>query len=132
MFMKQLLTKLTLFLLLVSGFSLVSSAQAVATPGNATISSDMVIQIDPAAPLIENYVFSIAAVPFKSEEAANRFFSMSRDNILNYTLDYTKKTVTVKLGLQFTEPRGWGVAEYNTYFGNLAERYRTTLSIVNE
>lgn len=130
--MKQILTKLSLFLLLVSGLTMVSSAQAVATPGTATISSDMVIQIDPAATLMENYTFSIAAIPFASEEAATRFFSMSRDNILNYTLDYEKKSVTVKLGLQYTEPRGWGVVEYNEYFGILAERYRTTLAIVNE
>lgn len=130
--MKQLLFRISLSLLLVSGLTIFASAQAVATPGNATISSDMVIQIDSAAPLMETYTFSIAGISFDNEEAATRFFSMSRDNILNYTLDFTKKTVTVKLGLQFTEPRGWGVTEYNAYFATLAERYRTTLAIVNE
>lgn len=129
--MKQLLYKISLSLLLVSTSFFYVSAQSPAV-GNASIDNNLIIQIDPDAPLMEEYTFSISPLSFKDETAANRFFSLCRDNILTYTLDYAQGTATVKLGLQFTEPRGWDVPAYNEYFAKVAERYRMTLSVVNE
>ncbi len=131
MHMKQLFYKISLSLLLVSAAFFYASAQAPAV-GTASIDANLVIQIDPTKPLMETYTFSISTMAFKDEAAANRFFSLCRDNILNYTLDYANKTATVKLGLQFTEPRGWDVNEYNEYFAKAAERYRMMLTVVNE
>lgn len=129
--MKQLLHKIALSLLLVSATFIAANAQAPAA-GNASIDANLVIQLDPNAPLVSVYTFPISTMAFKNEEAAVRYFSLCRDNILNYTVDYAAKTATVTLGLQFTEPRGWGLTEYNEYFAKVAERYRSTLAVVNE
>jgi len=127
--MKQFFTRhlLSVFLVVVSAVSTFAQAS-----GTATIDANMVISLNADAPLVSEYTFKIDKVGFKDEAAAVRFFGLCRDNIVNYTVNYVAGTATVTLGLQFTEPRGWGLAEYNNYFQTLAERYRTTLSIVNE
>lgn len=129
--MKQIIYKFALSLLLVSASFIYASAQAV-TPGHATIDESLVIRLDTNTPLTADYSFSISTMSFKDEAAAVRYFSMCRDNILTYTVDYAARTATVHLALEWMEPRGWDVAEYNEYFGKLAERYRTTLAVVNE
>lgn len=129
--MKQLLQKLTVILLLVSATSLTAWAQ---TPdkGKATIADNMVIRLDTESPLVSDYSFSISAIAFKDAAAAERFFSLCRDNLMTYTVDYAAKVATVHLMLAYTEPRGWGITEYNEYFAKVGERYRSTLEVVNE
>ncbi len=131
MLMKQLLQKLTFSLLLVSAVTFMASAQ---TPdrGNATIDANMVIHLDETQPLVADYSFSFSAIAFKNEAAATRFFGLCRDNIVSYNLDWAAKTATVHIALEYMEPRGWDIVKYNDYFSKLAERYRTTLSVVNE
>lgn len=129
--MKQLLQKLTVLLLLVSATTLTSWAQAPGR-GTATIANNMVIHLDTEAPLVADYSFSISAISFKDAAAAERFFSLCRDNLMTYTVDYASKVATVHLMLEFTEPRGWGVNEYNEYFTKVGERFRQTLTVVND
>lgn len=131
MLMKQLLQKLTVILLLVSAVNLTSSAQAPVR-GEATIADNMVIRLDTESPLVADYSFSISAIAFKDAAAADRFFGLCRDNLMTYTVDYATNVATVHLMLEYTEPRGWGITEYNEYFAKLGERYRSTLGVVNE
>ena len=129
--MKQTVQKLTLSLLLVFATATLVTAQ---TPekGKATITSDLVILLDAATPLVADYVFDISPIAFKDQAAAERYFSLCRDNIVSYTLDYDKKLATVHIALELMEPRGWDLVEYNEYFVKLSERYRSTLVVVNE
>lgn len=129
--MKQTVQKLTLSLLLVFATATLVTAQ---TPekGKATITSDLVILLDAATPLVADYVFDISPIAFKDQAAAERYFSLCRDNIVSYTLDYDKKLATVHIALELMEPRGWDLVEYNEYFVKLSERYRSTLAVVNE
>ena len=129
--MKQILQKLAFSLLLVSATATMVTAQ---TPdvGKATINSDMVIILDESTPLVADYVFDISKISFKSKEATERYFSLCRDNILNYTVNYDTKMATIHLMLEFMEPRGWDVKEYNEYLSKLGERYRSTIQVVNE
>ena len=129
--MKQLIYKISLSLLLVSASFLYASAQAP-TPGHAAIDANLVISLDTDAPLTADYTFSISTMSFKDEAAAVRYFSLCRDNILTYTVDYAARTATVHIALEWMEPRGWDVAQYNEYFAKVAERYRNTLAVVNE
>lgn len=129
--MKQYLRKLAMSLLLVSATTVFISAQTTAA-GTATIGSDMVIHLDEASPLVADYTFSITGLTFKSKEACERYFSLCRDNILSYTVNYDTKTATVHLMLEYMEPRGWGVKEYNEYFQKVSDRYRSTIQVVNE
>lgn len=131
MLMKQLLQKLTFSLLLVSAVTFTASAQATER-GNATIDAGLVIHLDETEPLVADYSFSISTIAFKDEAAAVRFFGLCRDNIVSYTLDWAAKTATVHIALEYMEPRGWDIVKYNEYFSKLSERYRTTLSVVNE
>ncbi len=129
--MKQFLLKLTMSILLVSVTAFYTSAQT-AVKGTATINSDLVIHIDETQALVADYSFDISAMHFNSQTACERYFSLCRDNILTYSVDYATKTASVHLALEYMEPRGWGVAEYNEYFQKVSERYRSTLSVVNQ
>lgn len=129
--MKQTVQKLTLSLLLVFATATLVTAQTPAK-GKATITSDLVILLDVATPLVADYVFDISPIAFKDQAAAERYFSLCRDNIVSYTLDYDKKLSTVHIALELMEPRGWDLIEYNEYFVKLSERYRSTLAVVNE
>lgn len=131
MLMKQTVQKLTLSLLLVFATATLVTAQTPAK-GKATITSDLVILLDVATPLVADYVFDISPIAFKDQAAAERYFSLCRDNIVSYTLDYDKKLATVHIALELMEPRGWDLIEYNEYFVKLSERYRSTLAVVNE
>ncbi len=131
MLMKQIVQKLTLSLLLVFATTALVTAQ---TPekGKATITSDLVILLDVSTPLVADYVFDISPISFKDQAAAERYFSLCRDNIVSYVLDYEKKLATVHIAIELMEPRGWDLIEYNEYFVKLSERYRSTLAVVNE
>lgn len=131
MLMKQIVQKLTLLLLLVFATAALVTAQ---TPekGKATITSDLVIHLDVATPLVADYAFDISPIAFKDQAAAERFFSLCRDNIVSYSLDYETKTANMHIAIELMEPRGWDLTEYNEYFGKLSERYRSTLAVVNE
>ena len=129
--MKQNLLKLAFSLLLVSSTVVVALAQAPVN-GTASINSELVIVLDETAPLVADYTFDISGMHFNSKEAAERYFSLCRDNILSYTVNYDAKTANVHLSLQFMEPRGWDVKDYNAYFVKLGDRYRSTMTVVNE
>lgn len=118
-------------LLLLISFHFVANAQT-ATTGNATISSDFVITLNGEAPLAADYTFDISQLKFSSKEEAERFFSLCRDNLMNYTVNYDAKTATVHISLQYMEPRGWGISEYNEYFTKLAERYRNVYQAIHQ
>ena len=129
--MKQIVQKLTLSLLLVFATATLVTAQ---TPekGKATINSNLIILLDVTTPLVADYVFDISPITFKDQAATERFFRIIHDNIVSYTLDYENKTATVHIALELMEPRGWDVNKYNDYFVKLSERYRSTLTMVNE
>jgi hypothetical protein len=129
--MKQLLQKLAFLLLLVSAVTLTSRAQAP-EKGKASISEGNLITLDITEPLVAEYTFSYATMVFKNDAAAERYFMLCRDNLVTYTVDLTKKEATVQLRLSSTDPRGWGVAEYNAYFAKVAERYQQMQAVVNE
>lgn len=131
MLMKQLLQKLAFSLLLVSAVTFTTWAQAPAK-GSAAINGENVITLDITEPLVAEYTFSIATMGFKDDAAAERFFLLCRDNLLTYSVDVAKKEATVQLRLESTDPRGWGVAEYNAYFIKVADRYRQIQSVVNQ
>ncbi len=131
MLMKQIVQKLTLSLLLVFATATLVTAQ---TPekGKATINSNLIVLLDVSTPLVADYVFDISPISFKDQAATERFFRIIHDNIVSYTLDYENKTATVHIALELMEPRGWDVNKYNDYFVKLSERYRSTLTMVNE
>ncbi len=128
--MKQILQSLAFSLLLVSSTSLVTGQSS--TIGKATISSEMVITLDESSPLIADYVFDISGISFKNKEAAERYFNLSQDNILKYSVNYDTKLATVHIMIEHMAPRGWDVAKYNEYLGKVSERYRNNLMVVNE
>ena len=129
--MKQIVQKLTLSLLLVFATATLVTAQ---TPekGKATINSNLIVLLDVSTPLVADYVFDISPISFKDQAATERFFRIIHDNIVSCTLDYENKTATVHIALELMEPRGWDVNKYNDYFVKLSERYRSTLTMVNE
>ncbi|MEZ5013463.1 MAG: hypothetical protein R2794_04165 [Chitinophagales bacterium] len=129
--MKPIVYKLTFILLLVSFSSVIVTAQT-AEKGTATINSAMVITLNTETPLVADYDFDISAMHFVSKEAAEEYFAKCRDNIVNYTVDFEKHTATIHLMLEFMEPRGWTVADYNAYLAKVSSRYQSVYSVVNE
>lgn len=125
--MKKLLPKISFVLFLSVGATFAVKAQ---TPGNATIDKNFVITINANAPVVSDYVFDISAIPFKDEAQAEKFFKRNTDNLVSYSVDFANKTATVHLALQYVEPRGWGVTEWNNYFGGLSQRYTLTYQAV--
>ncbi len=128
--MKQNLPSFLLVLLLTVSFSF-AKAQ-VAGSGTATISNDLIIVLNEAAPLVADYSFDISQIKFENKEEAERFFSLCHDNLMNFSVSYESKTASVHISLEYMEPRGWGIKEYNEYFLKLSERYRQTYAVVIE
>ncbi|MFI5170819.1 MAG: hypothetical protein ACHQFW_00425 [Chitinophagales bacterium] len=129
--MKQILQKLAFSLLLVSLTVTLTTAQSPVI-GKATINTDMVITLDKSGPLVADYSFDISGMGLRNKEAAERYFSLGRDNLVSYTVNYDTKTATVHLMLDLTQPRGWDVDQYNEYFVKVSERYRSNMTVVNE
>lgn len=127
--MKQVLRSLLLILLITVSFQFSSSAQ---TAGKATINKDLVIHLNTDAPLVADYTFDISDLGFAAKEDAETFFNRCRDNLLNYTVNFETKTATVHISLEYMEPRGWGLSEYNEYFSKVSERYRSTYAALGE
>jgi len=127
--MKQKLLPALLSLLITVSFSFSAGAQ-IANTGNAVIGSDFVIHLDEASPLVADYTFDISKISFTGKDQAEKFFSICRDNLLSYTVNYEAKTATVHIGLQYMESRSWGVSDYNAYFVKTSERYRHTFEAI--
>ncbi len=127
--MKQILRSLLVSLLITVSFQFTASAQ---TAGSATIGKDLVIHLNTDAPLVSDYTFDISNLGFTSMEEAEIFFSRCRDNLMNYTVNNETKTATVHISLQYMEPRGWGLSEYNAYFSKVSEHYRSVFAAISE
>jgi len=127
--MKQTLRSLVLTLLISFSISFASKSQVAV---NASIGSDFVIHLNENTPLVSDYTFDISSMNFDSKEESEHFFSMCRDNLLNYSVNYDAKTASVHISLEYMEPRGWGINEYIGYFQKVSERYRKTYEAISE
>lgn len=127
--MKQILRSLLVTFLITISVHISASAQ---TAGSATIGKDLVIHLNMDAPLVADYTFDISNLGFKAKEDAEIFFSRCRDNLMNYTVNFETKTATVHISLEYMEPRGWGLSEYNEYFSKVSEHYRSVFAAIGE
>lgn len=107
------------------------SGLAMAQTSSATISEALVMQLDPAGPVVEVYTIDCSAMEFASDDAAERFFTSLQDNLVAFSYNAAEKTAEMKLSLQHVADRGWGATEWNNYFNSTAERYNRMFEAFN-
>ncbi|TAF32186.1 MAG: hypothetical protein EAZ57_09755 [Cytophagales bacterium] len=79
--------------------------------------SSIEIKIEPGTPVASVYSLNFASLSFPDEDRANAFFNGITSNIAIFSsLNFTTKTVAVKLNTTCNDTAGWGNTEWNAYF----------------
>ncbi|HMZ88887.1 MAG TPA: hypothetical protein PK511_12030 [Chitinophagales bacterium] len=71
-------------------------------------------------------VMDISDLQFTDEAAAQKYFNAIRNNLVEFTLDYSAHTVTMHLYPERLGKHTWTLSDWNAYLANMAERNAET------
>ncbi len=74
----------------------------------------------------KSITLDISALQFKDEANAVKFFNSIKNNLVEFSLDYSTKTATMNLFPERLGTHEWTLANWNEYISGMGQRCTTT------